>query len=601
MRTSGRSFAAWGVPSLLILTMAAIAAVAGFYPGSRVRGATPESPRVGAITQVTHDGFGKTDLVAGDSQVYVSEMDAANRVIARVDFRDSNPQGSSRALLPEDSVPKSSEEQGSLTNLRALGLSADHTKLLVSSRQASGENAFWSVPIAGGTPERIGDLTGRDASWSADGAQLVFGKGPVLYLANASGLKVHEVYRASGSVFAPRFSPDGRAIRFTVRDAEQNTTALWEVSRDASNAHALLGNWPSKSKACCGSWTADGRYYIFQASQSVPNTTTVVTKLWAISTSKDADSNSEPVELTSGPMSFGNVSAGRDSKNLWAIGVQPWAEVVKYDQARNEFVPVVPGLSASDLEFSADGKWIAYISIPGGKLFRARADGSEKLQLTSGTGLAALPRWSPDGKTIAYVSMKPGESWKLFLIPAKGGTPQAVSAEGGSQIDANWSADGKRLIFGDYNHDASGLSIRILDFKTHQTTTVPGSEGLFSPRWSPNGRYLAALAPDNTTLMLYDFKEQKWSKWATSAGAVNYPLWAKDSESLYFDDLVDGAETIRQVKVGRMEAEKVMEVGSLDRYMGALGLWSGRAADGSWMFVRDKSTQEVYQLSLELP
>jgi hypothetical protein len=109
------------------------------------------------------------------------------------------------------------------------------------------------------------------------------------------------------------------------------------------------------------------------------------------------------------------------------------------------------------------------------------------------------------------------------------------------------------------------------------------------------------LAPDNTTLMLYDFKEQKWSKWATSAGAVNYPLWAKDSESRYFDDLVDGAETIRQVKVGRMEAEKVMEVGSLDRYMGALGLWSGRAADGSWMFVRDKSTQEVYQLSLELP
>jgi Tol biopolymer transport system component len=597
MRTSGRGFAAWGVPSLLILTMAGLAAVAGLYPGSRVRGAAPESPRVGAITQVTHDGFGKTDLVAGDSQVYVSEMDAANRVIARVDFRDSNPQGSSRALLPEYSVPKSSEEQGSLTNLRALGLSADHTKLLVSSRQASGENAFWSVPIAGGTPERIGDLAGRDASWSADGGQLVFGKGPVLYLANAAGLKVHELYRASGSVFAPRFSPDGRAIRFTVRDAEQNTTALWEVSRDGSNAHALLGNWPSKSTACCGSWTADGRYYIFQASQSVPNTTTVVTKLWAISNAND----SEPVELTSGPMSFGNVSAGRDSKNLWAIGVQPWAEVVKYDQARNEFVPVVPGLSASDLEFSADGKWIAYISIPGGKLFRARADGSEKLQLTSGSGLAALPRWSPDGKTIAYVSMKPGESWKLFLIPAKGGTPQAVSAEGGSQIDANWSADGKRLIFGDYNHDASGLSIRILDFKTHQTTTVPGSEGLFSPRWSPNGRYLAALAPDNTTLMLYDFKEQKWSKWATSAGAVNYPLWAKDSESLYFDDLVDGAETIRQVKVGRMEAEKVMEVGSLDRYMGALGLWSGRAADGSWMFVRDKSTQEVYQLSLELP
>jgi Tol biopolymer transport system component len=577
--------------------MAGIAGVAGFYPGSRVRGAAPESPRIGAITQVTHDGFGKTDLVADDSQVYVSELDATNRVIARVDA-----QGASRALLPEYSFPKSSDEQGSMTNLRALGLSADHTKLLVSSKQTSGENEFWSVPIAGGAAKRIGDVTGRDASWSADGAQLVFGKGAVLYLANAAGLKVHELYRASGSVFAPRFSPDGHVIRFTVRDAEQNTTALWEVSRDGSKAHALLGNWAAKSTACCGSWTADGRYYIFQASQSVPNTTTVVTKLWAISSSReDGLNDSEPVELTSGPMSFGNVSAGRDSKNLWAIGVQPWAEVVKYDASRNEFVPVVPGLSASDLEFSADGKWITYISIPGGKLFRARADGSEKLQLTSGSGLAALPRWSPDGKTIAYVSLKPGESWKLFLIPAKGGVPQAVSAESGSQIDANWSADGKRLMFGDFNHDAAGLSIRILDFKTHKTTMLPGSEGLFSPRWSPDGRYLAALAPDSTSLMLYDFTEQKWSKWITASGAVNYPVWSADSQSLYFDDMIDGVESIRRVKVGQSEPEKVLEVGNLDRYMGTLGVWSGRAADGSWMFVRDKSTQEVYQLSLELP
>jgi hypothetical protein len=44
-----------------------------------------------------------------------------------------------------------------------------------------------------------------------------------------------------------------------------------------------------------------------------------------------------------------------------------------------------------------------------------------------------------------------------------------------------------------------------------------------------------------------------------------------------------------------------VEVGTMDRYMGALGIWSGRAPDGSWMFVRDRSTQEVYQLSLELP
>ena len=231
MRTSsGRGFAAWGFLSLIVLTFAGLAAVAGFYPASRVRGAAPLAPRVGAITQITHDGYGKTSVVADDTQVYVSELEAANRVIARVSLPEAN-----RSLFPESS----NSQVAVFTNPRAVDLSADHTKLLVSvkdtsGKDASGDNQFWSVPVAGGSPERVGELTGRDASWSANGAQLVLAKGSALYLADAAGTKTHELYKASGSVFAPRFSPDGRAIRFTVTDAEQNTTALWEVGRDGS-------------------------------------------------------------------------------------------------------------------------------------------------------------------------------------------------------------------------------------------------------------------------------------------------------------------------------------------------------------------------------
>jgi hypothetical protein len=55
------------------------------------------------------------------------------------------------------------------------------------------------------------------------------------------------------------------------------------------------------------------------------------------------------------------------------------------------------------------------------------------------------------------------------------------------------------------------------------------------------------------------------------------------------------------VKVGDSQPELAFVLAPFDRYLGALGTWSGRAPDGSWMFVRDRSTQEVYQLSLELP
>ena len=35
--------------------------------------------------------------------------------------------------------------------------------------------------------------------------------------------------------------------------------------------------------------------------------------------------------------------------------------------------------------------------------------------------------------------------------------------------------------------------IRVVDFATAQESMITGSENLFSPRWSPEGQYIAAL------------------------------------------------------------------------------------------------------------
>jgi Tol biopolymer transport system component len=440
-------------------------------------------------------------------------------------------------------------------------------------------------------------LVGREGSWSADGKKLVFVNGSSLNVANGDGSQPRELYQAYATVFGARFSPDGTRVRFAVSDLELGTTSLWEIGADGSNPHALLNDWVYKGNVCCGSWTGDGRYYIFQATVGVPNTASVLTTLWALAESGDA---AQPVPLTSGPRSYGNPVMARSGKSIYAIGVQPEVEVVKYLPGKHKFVPVIAGLSATDLAFSRDGKWVAYVSIPDGALWKARANGTERVQLTSAER-AALPSWSPDGRQIAFVSMKAGGGWKLYLMSADGGAPREVVPESGSQIDANWSSDGTRLMFGNYNHDAGGLNIRILDFKTGQIDKVPGSEGLFSPRWSPDEQHIAALSPDGSALMRYDFDTQKWSKWMSSEGAVSYPTWSADSESLYFDDLVNGAETIRRVKIGETAAQPAFVLGTMERYLGPLGAWSGRAPDGSWMFVRDRSAQEVYELSVELP
>ena len=590
MNTPSSNRAVFKIPLFLtIVGLVGVVALAGPF-SARVRGAAPAAaPRVSSITQVTHDGFRKTNLLADDSELFVTELAAAKRVIAKVSLPDSE-----RSLVASP-----------FSNLQALDLSPDRSRLLVAPIHAgSSDDEFWTLPVGSGAPQRLGDLAGRDASWSADGQHLVFSQGAVLYVAGAAGAQKHELYTAKGSIFAPHFSPDGQRIRFTVSDAAQNTTLIWEIGQDGSNPHALLRNWQHASSACCGNWTADGRYYIFQASLTLPNTSTNLSALWALrdSASGTSDDGLGIVRLTSGSMSFGNASVSRNDKKMWAIGVQPVGEIVKYDVAAKKFIPVIPGVSATDLAFSPDGNWVTYVTVPEGILWRSRADGTDRLQLTSGPGRSALPVWSPDGKQIALVSMQPGQSWKLFLVPAAGGTAREVLTESGSQMDANWSTDGARLMFGDLRQDGGGLNIRVLDLKTGKIEKIPGSEGLFSPRWSPDGRYIAALSPDNTTLKRYDFKTQRWTNWLVeSAGSVSYPVWSPDSKSIYFDDLVNGDESIRRVKLEESHPKLAFVLGSIERYPGALGTWSGRAADGSWMFVRDRSTQEVYQLGMELP
>jgi len=545
--------------------------------------ASPDPPSPAVANQVTHDGFAKTGVFSDGSYLYVTESTAGRLVISK--------------FVP--GTGERSEVATPFAETRALDVSSDHASLLASPVQAGVRSQeLWAIPLTSAPPQRVGEMAVDDAAWSPDGEKLVFVKNSDLYVSSRAGTQAAKLATLKGRPFSPRFSPDGQRIRFTVGDVETSTSSLWEIGNDGSNLHELLPGWNKSQRQCCGVWTADGRYYIFQASQTSP---TAVTSLWALD-EMQTGAPIGPTRLTEPPMSFGNPWPSPDKNKIWALGVQPAAQAVKYDPVKDRFSGLLSGISATDLDFSPDGHWVSYVAVPDGSLWRSRTDGSDAKQLTFAPNRAALPRWSPDSKQIAYVSVGEGASWKIMLVSGDGGAPQVPFAEDHSQIDANWSADGTKLMFGYVVRDTQDLSIRVLDLKTHAVSTIPGSQGLFSPRWSPNGRYIAALTPDFTKVMLFDFHTGKWSTWLTeAAGAVSYPVWSADSKYLYFDDLVTEQESIRRVKVGQSHTERVFVLHGIERYPGPFGLWSGRTPDGSWMFVRDRSTQEVYSLKIDLP
>ncbi len=62
--------------------------------------------------------------------------------------------------------------------------------------------------------------------------------------------------------------------------------------------------------------------------------------------------------------------------------------------------------------------------------------------------------------------------------------------------------------------------LRILDLASHQFTVVPGSAGVWSPRWSPDGRFIAGLEAGNWGLKVFDFETRQWSTPTKGAGRL---------------------------------------------------------------------------------
>lgn len=184
------------------------------------------------------------------------------------------------------------------------------------------------------------------------------------------------------------------------------------------------------------------------------------------------------MKLAPGPLRFDDAVTGKDGKKVFVVGTLPRGELVTYDEKSRQFTPLLGGISAGDVEYTLDGKWMTYVQYPEGTLWRSQADGSQRLQLTFPSMQAALVHWSPDGRQIAFSGVVPGKPWRVFVISIDGGTPQLINPIENSETDLTWSPDGATIAFG-HNALTQGdqSCISMFDLKTKQITRLPGSEG----------------------------------------------------------------------------------------------------------------------------
>jgi eukaryotic-like serine/threonine-protein kinase len=536
-------------------------------------------PRILGSTQITRDGLPKSEMETDGSRIYFEAISGDRQILAQV----------STAGGETGSIPTA------FTSIEIDAISADHSALLARDHLGTEpEDPYWIVHLPTGTRRRLGDVIGHSATWSPDGRQLIYAHGSDLFVANQDGSASRKLLSLPDSAHYLAFSPDGNRIRFTLGSPFTGNTSMWETRADGTGLHSLLPGWNDPARECCGRWTSDGRYFVFTSTNSKG------TNIWALpdhSAFLRKDSRA-PLQLTTGPLSFSRALPSHDLVKLFVVGTQPRGELVRYDARSRQFLPFLSGISASELDFSIDSQWVTYVAYPDNTLWRSRADGSDRLQLTYPPVDAHLPRWSPDGTQIAFIGVR-DKNWKIFFISAQGGAPQELlPQENNLEADPVFSPDGTQLAFGGV---AGRRGIELVDLKTRRVSAVPASEGLFSPRWSPDGKYLAALSRDSLKLSFFDIKNQKWSEPVTEKAIIGFPTWSRDSKYLCFNE--GGADpTFRRVKIGATGSEALFTLKGLPMYSSNMvGEWSGLAPDGSPLFTRDNSTQEIYALDLQLP
>jgi len=565
----------WQTWALVVGALLTLAVILGYVP---TRPAA--APRVLRTIQLTNTNRPKSGVVTDGSRLYFIEGQAVLSQTS-VSGGDTFP------------VPNSLEHTG-FSNV--FDISPDGSALLMNTaRGTSLDGPLWSVPVLGGSPRRLGILEGHAGAWSPGGKQIAYCKGNDIFIAKSDGGDPRQLLSAGGTASDIRWSPDGSILRFTVNDPKTNNRSIWQASAAGGNLHPLLPGWSDAPNECCGKWTPDGKYFVFQARRDA------TADLWAINEHSGffRSTPQAPVQLTTGPMNVGNPVPSRDGKKIFVQGWQPRGELLRYDAKSKQLAPYLSGISAMGLDFSRDGEWVAYNDASDGAMWRSKVDGTQKLQLVFPPMLAYLPRWSPDGSQIAFFGHPPGEPWQIYLISAEGGAPELIYRSTTNSADPSWSPDGQSLAFGENSLNNQGSAVYLLDLKTRTPRKLPGSDGLYSPRWSPDGHYLAAIPLDSLKLMLFDFTTQKWTELAKLF--VAYPTWSRNGRYLYFDGILDNQESYFRVQIASGKLERIFSLKGFQAAGGAFGNWSGLAPDESPLVVRDASIQEVYALDWDRP
>jgi len=223
-------------------------------------------PSVSGYRQLTHDGLPKFLRGTDGSRIYFDQFQ-----LGYGPGQVSISGGTVAPILASSSL--------GLPSMTVVDVSQDGSKLLMVTAEYP-VGSLWAVPVLGGSRIRLGEIQANTAAWSPDGERMAYANGNVLDVAKGDGSEPRQLAVLPGPVSGigdvasgygptPAWSPDASHISLTVADPKTSVGYLWEISADGKDLHPMFPGWHSATGECCGKWTPDGKYFVFQSEDQI--------------------------------------------------------------------------------------------------------------------------------------------------------------------------------------------------------------------------------------------------------------------------------------------------------------------------------------------
>jgi dipeptidyl aminopeptidase/acylaminoacyl peptidase len=461
-----------------------------------------------------------------------------------------------------------------------LDASGERSEVLV---EAAGELVVWSA--VQNRVRRVANAPCEFAQWSPDHSLIACATERALEVMDADGSR-RRMLRPLSAAGALAWWPNGRGIRYSGAIRPGEAFRIRDYNLDNGADSSVLPDQLGPANA--GVYLPHG-WHVYASGRDH--------NLYA------AQDHGDPVALTRGPVQFYRVIASADGETLYAMGQTRRGELMRFDAGSGQWRAFLGGMSADAVAFAPRGDRVAYVTYPEKELWTTAVDGSHTVQITANPGRAYHPSWSPDGQTLVYSALNSNGVWRIFVVEPGSGSPREIGPVSDRALDAfdpNWSPDGRQIAFAPQpGGPREELGIYVADMQGNETL-LPGTRGLWSPRWAPDNSSIAALDRD-FRLVRYDLRTGTTRMLVDEA--CGWPHWSGNGRWIYF--LAGARQAIARVNAGSGQVETLMPVpfpitGNTMSANWEHNFYVGFGPDDEPILLKDFDVSEIYALRLAL-